>query len=341
MKNRTYLDAALKKETDTIPVWYMRQAGRSQPEYRKLKEKYSLEDIVHQPELCADVTALPVEDYGVDAAILFKDITTPFPGIGVPAYIKDGVGPIIDEPIRSMQDVLNLRPFEPEESTPFVYETIRMLSQQRLEVPLIGFVGGPFTLASYMIEGRPSKNYAKTKSLMISQPDVWHLLMDHLAEMIIKDAHAQVLAGASALQIFDSWVGNLNVQQYQLFIKPVMQKIFSSLKACQVPITLFAFGGSHLISEFKQFEINVIGLDWRLSFSEARAQGVKQTLQGNLDPAFLTCDWSELKQETTRILTEGKENGSFIFNLGHGVFPEVEPSTLRRLTDFVHDFSKN
>ena len=208
----------------------MRQAGRSQPEYRKIKEKYSLFEITHHPELCAYVTRLPVEQYNVDAAILYKDIMTPLPAIGVDVEIKSGIGPVIDNPIRTLQDVEKLGEINPEDDVPYVLETIRLLTTEQLNVPLIGFAGAPFTLASYMIEGGPSKNYNKTKAFMYAEPKAWFALMDKLADMMITYVKAQIDAGAKAVQIFDSWVGALNVADYRIFIKPVMKRIFAELR---------------------------------------------------------------------------------------------------------------
>ncbi|MER2091002.1 MAG: uroporphyrinogen decarboxylase family protein, partial [Sporosarcina sp.] len=213
--NDTLLRAARGEKIDHTPAWYMRQAGRSQPEYLKIKEKYSLEEITHQPELCAYVTKLPVDQYNVDAAILYKDIVTPLPGIGIDVKIKAGVGPVISNPIRTVQDVYNLGELSPEDDIPFVLETIKILTKEQLNVPLIGFAGAPFTLASYMIEGGPSKSYNLTKSFMVSEPEAWFALMDKLADMTITYITAQVNAGARAIQIFDSWVGALNVSDYR------------------------------------------------------------------------------------------------------------------------------
>ncbi len=224
--NDTIIKAYNGEKTDYTPAWYMRQAGRSQPEYRKLKEKYSLFEITHQPELCAYVTRLPVEQYGVDAAILYKDIMSPLPALGVDVEIKKGIGPVIDNPITNFHDVEQLGMINPERDVPYVLDTIRLLTEEQLHVPLVGFSGAPFTLASYMIEGGPSKNYSKTKALMYSQPDVWFALMDKLAEMTIAYVKAQIDAGARAVQIFDSWVGALSAEDYRYYIKPVMNRIF-------------------------------------------------------------------------------------------------------------------
>lgn len=338
--NDTLLRAARGEKTSHTPVWYMRQAGRSQPEYRALKEKYSLEEITHQPELCAYVTRLPVENYDVDAAILYKDIVTPLPGIGVDVKIKNGVGPVISNPIRSAADVERLGVLHPEEHVPYVLETIKLLTTEQLNVPLIGFAGAPFTLASYMIEGGPSKNYAKTKSFMVSEPKSWFLLMDKLADMIVVYIRAQVKAGAKAIQIFDSWVGALNAEDYRIFIKPIMTRIFGELRELGVPLIVFGVGASHLAKDWHDLPVDVVGLDWRLPIVQAENMGITKAVQGNLDPTLLLADWQVLQSRAKEILDQGMAHeGGHIFNLGHGVFPDVNPDTLKRLTAFIHEYS--
>ncbi|TKH09752.1 uroporphyrinogen decarboxylase [Peribacillus simplex] len=337
--NDTFLKAARGEKTDHVPVWYMRQAGRSQPEYRKLKEKYSLFEITHQPELCAYVTRLPVEQYDVDAAILYKDIMTPLPAIGVDVEIKSGIGPVISNPIQSLSDVEKLGELNPEKDIPYVLDTIKLLTTEQLSVPLIGFSGAPFTIASYMIEGGPSKNYNKTKAFMYTEPKAWFALMDKLADMIIIYVKSQIKAGVKAIQIFDSWVGALNVEDYRVFIKPIMTRIFSSLREENVPLIMFGVGASHLALEWNDLPIDVVGLDWRLPITEARQMGIQKTVQGNLDPALLLSSWDVIEERTKRILDQGMEQDGYIFNLGHGVFPSVNPETLKRLTAFIHEYS--
>jgi uroporphyrinogen decarboxylase len=337
--NETFLKAAKGEKTDYIPVWYMRQAGRSQPEYRKIKEKYSLFEITHQPELCAYVTRLPVENYNVDAAILYKDIMTPLPSIGVEVEIKSGVGPVIANPIRSLQDVEKLGEIDPENDIPYVLDTIKLLTQEQLTVPLIGFSGAPFTLASYMIEGGPSKNYNKTKAFMYSEPKAWFALMDKLGDMIISYVKSQIKAGARAIQIFDSWVGAVNAEDYRYFIKPIMNRIFTELKEENAPLIMFGVGASHLALEWNDLPLDVVGLDWRLPIKEAREIGIKKTVQGNLDPAILLAPWEVIEKRAKEILDQGIAHPGFIFNLGHGVFPQVNPDTLKRLTSFIHEYS--
>lgn len=336
--NDQFLKACRGEEVSHVPVWYMRQAGRSQPEYRKIKEKYSLFEITHRPELCAEVTRLPVEQYNVDAAILYKDIMTPLPAIGVDVEIKSGIGPVIDNPIRSLADVERLGEIDPAQDVPYVLDTIKLLREQ-LSVPLISFSGAPFTLASYMIEGGPSKNYYKTKAFMYSQPEAWFKLMDKLGETAIRYVKSQIAAGAQAIQIFDSWVGTLNVADYRTFVKPVMEKIFTELKEENVPLIMFGVGASHLANDWNDLPLDVVGLDWRLPIKEARARGVDKTVQGNLEPALLLAPWNVIEERTKEILDQGTETSKFIFNLGHGVFPDVNPDTLKRLTAFVHEYT--
>jgi len=337
--NDTFLRAARGEKTDYVPVWYMRQAGRSQPEYREIKKKYSLFEITHQPELCAYVTRLPVEQYNVDAAILYKDLMTPLPAIGVDVEIKSGVGPVISNPIRSFSDVERLGEINPERDVPYVFDTIKLLTEEQLSVPLIGFAGAPFTLASYMIEGGPSKNYNKTKALMYAQPDAWFALMDKLADTTITYVKSQIKAGAKAVQIFDSWVGALNVEDYRYFIKPIMHRIFTELRTENVPLIMFGVGASHLALEWHDLPIDVVGLDWRLPISQAREMGITKTVQGNLDPAILLAPWEVIEERAKVILDQGISKPGYIFNLGHGVFPDVNPETLKKLTKFVHDYT--
>ena len=338
--NDTILQAYRGKETDYTPAWFMRQAGRSQPEYLEIKKKYSLFEITHQPELSAYVTRLPVENYNVDAAILYKDIMTPLPAIGIDVEIKAGIGPVIDNPIRTFQDVEALGTINPNADIPYILDTIRILTEEQLNVPLIGFSGAPFTLASYMIEGGPSKNYHETKKLMYREPETWFLLMDKLADMIITYVEAQVEAGARAIQLFDSWVGSLNAPDYRVFIKPVMTRICSELRKLDVPLIIFGVGARHLLLEWNDLPVDVIGLDWRTSITEARNMGVTKVLQGNLDPVMLLTEWENIEKRTKKILDEGMEQGKHVFNLGHGVTPEIKPETLKKLAKLVHEYSK-
>lgn len=336
--NDTFLKACRGERTAYVPVWYMRQAGRYQPEYLKIREKYSFFEINEIPEVCAEVTRLPVEQLSVDAAILFADIMTPLKPIGVEVEIESGIGPVIANPIRSANDVERLRNLEPNEHVPFIIEAVQILREQ-LSVPLIGFAGAPFTLASYMIEGGPSKHYHKTKAFMYTQPDVWQALMKKLGDLTVTYLKAQIAAGAQAVQVFDSWVGALNDQDYRTYILPVMRNIFASLKTTGVPTIYFGVGAGHLLDEWNQLPADVLGLDWRTSIRVAREQGVGKALQGNLDPSLLLAPWEMIEERVKNILDEGMQQPGYIFNLGHGVFPDAKVATLQKLTAFVHEYS--
>ncbi|MGI1823193.1 uroporphyrinogen decarboxylase [Exiguobacterium sp. TRN 1102] len=336
--NDTILKAFKGEATDYVPVWYMRQAGRYQPEYREIKKTRSLFEITHDPELCAYVTELPVKQLGVDAAILYKDIMTPLPSMGVDVEIKSGIGPVIDNPYRTMEDVERLKPLNPEDIS-YVFDTIRLL-RERLEVPLIGFSGAPFTLASYMIEGGPSRNYHRTKALMYAEPDVWNALMEKLGDMVITYAKAQADAGIQAFQLFDSWVGTLSRQDYARYIKPTTERIFKELRSLDIPLIMHGVGASHQIEEWHDLPLDVVGLDWRLSVQEARDRGITKAVQGNLDPSFLLAPWPVIEEKVKEILDEGVKQPGYVFNLGHGVFPEVDPAVLVKLTAFIHDYSR-
>ncbi|MDU0997062.1 MAG: uroporphyrinogen decarboxylase, partial [Staphylococcus lugdunensis] len=284
---------------------------------------------------------LPVDNYQTDAAILYKDIMTPLKPIGVDVEIKSGIGPVIHNPIQSVNDVDKLTQIDPKRDVPYVLDTIKLLTQEKLNVPLIGFTGAPFTLASYMIEGGPSKNYTFTKAMMYRDEATWFALMNHLVSISIDYVVAQVEAGAELIQIFDSWVGALNVQDYKYYIKPAMQKLISGIKEKHdVPIILFGVGASHLIDEWNDLPIDVLGLDWRISIIQAQSMGISKTLQGNLDPALLLAPWPVIEERLKNILDQGLMYGKHIFNLGHGVFPEVSPDTLKRVSQFVHDYTK-
>ncbi|HJF67319.1 MAG TPA: uroporphyrinogen decarboxylase [Staphylococcus kloosii] len=340
-KNNTILNMIKGQHVDHTPVWFMRQAGRSQHEYRKLKEKYSLFEITHQPELCAYVTHLPVDNYNTDAAVLYKDIMTPLQPIGVDVEIQSGIGPVIHNPIKSLSDVEKLNDIDPKRDVPYVLDTIKLLTTEKLNVPLIGFTGAPFTLASYMIEGGPSKNYNFTKAMMYSDEQTWFALMDHLVNISISYVVAQIEAGAELIQVFDSWVGALNVQDYEYYIKPAMTKLISGIKAqYDVPVILFGVGASHLVNQWNSLPIDVLGLDWRLSIKEASDLNITKTLQGNLDPSLLLAPWDVIESRLKDILDQGMNYGQHIFNLGHGVFPEVKPETLRKVTEFVHNYTR-
>lgn len=338
----TFLQACANQPVNHVPVWYMRQAGRYQPEYRKIREKYSLVEICRHPELCAEVTKLPVTQLGVDAAILFSDIMIPIGAMGLDFEIKESIGPVIANPISSKADIERLQVFEPEEQLPHVLSTIQMLKAD-LSVPLIGFTGAPFTLASYMIEGRPSRNYIRTKQLMWSDKVLWKELLDKLGRMIVRYAKAQVAAGAAAIQLFDSWVGNLSVADYREYILPTMKDIFTELKETGVPLIYFGVQTGELLTSFAETGATVIGVDWRVPIQDARERiGYNFPVQGNLDPVLLFAPWEALERRTREILDAAMDKPGFIFNLGHGVVhnnPSVEIATLQKLTEFVHTYT--
>ena len=254
--------------------------------------------------------------------------------------IKSGIGPVIHNTIKNIQDVEKLGNIDPKRDVPYVLDTIKLLTEEKLNVPLIGFTGAPFTLASYMIEGGPSKNYNFTKAMMYSDEATWFALMDHLVDMSITYTTAQIEAGAEIIQVFDSWVGALNVQDYRYYIKPAMKKLINGIKAkYDVPVILFV-GASHLVHEWNDLPIDVLGLDWRLSIKEANDLNITKTLQGNLDPSLLLAPWEVIEARLKPILDEGLAHGKHIFNLGHGVFPQVKPETLKRITTFVHEYTQ-
>ncbi|MCU6793442.1 uroporphyrinogen decarboxylase [Paenibacillus sp. WQ 127069] len=336
----TFIKACKKQEVDTLPVWYMRQAGRYDPDYRVIKEKYSLLEICQQPELAAEVTLMPVKKLGVDAAILYSDIMNPVASIGIDFDIVKNIGPVIHNPIRSSADVEKLRPIQVEKDLSHVIKTIEILAAE-LKVPLITFAGAPFTIASYLIEGKPSKSYIRTKELMYSEPAVWFQLMDKLGDMVITYLKAHIAAGAKAVQLFDSWVGALSPKDFQHYVLPTIKRIFAELNHLDQPKIYFpGVSSGELLPLLQEVEADVIGLDWRVSVPEGRRRlGSKFAVQGNLDPYVLTAPMSVIKEQAKLIIDQGIQEPGYIFNLGHGLFPEASIDKLHELTDFVHSYS--
>ena len=323
------------ERTEEVPVWFMRQAGRCLPEYREVRERADLLEICRTPELAAAVTLMPVHRLGVDAAILFSDITVPLVAIGVELRIVPGVGPLIERPLRSKTDLLRLRPFEPEVDAPYIAEAVRMASGE-LNVPLIGFAGGPFTLASYLIEGGPSKTYLRTRSLMYSDPALWQRLTERLADIALESLRAQIRAGAAAVQLFDSWAGILGPDEYRDFVLPATRRIFSGLANEGVPRIHFGVGTGELLRLLRAAGADVVGIDWRVPLDVARARlGPDVAVQGNLDPAACLAPWARLRTRVQSVLERGGGVGH-VFNLGHGVLPQTSPETLQRIVEFVH-----
>jgi uroporphyrinogen decarboxylase len=314
----------------------MRQAGRSLPEYRAVRGSESILDVIRRPDLAAEITLQPVRRYGVDAAILYSDIVVPIAAIGFGAEVKAGVGPVVAEPFRRPADLRRLRDLEPDEDVPFVQETIAILVKE-LDVPLIGFAGAPFTLASYLVEGGPSRDHARTKALMWSDPHTWGQLVDRLAGIAAASLAAQVRAGARAVQLFDSWVGTLSPADYARFVMPATQRIFEAIAELGVPRIHFGVGTGELLGLMGACGADVVGVDWRVPLDVAASRvGADVALQGNLDPAACTAAWEVVEETARSVLAAGSRAPGHIFNLGHGVLPQTDPTILERLVALVH-----
>jgi uroporphyrinogen decarboxylase len=321
---------------DTVPVWFMRQAGRALAEYRAIRERHSFEAVVHTPELAAEVTLQPVRRYGVDAAILFSDIVTPVQGLGIGVEIAPGVGPVVERPFRTPADVDRLRPLEPDEDVPFVLDTVSLLVRE-LAVPLIGFAGAPFTLASYLIEGGPSKSYSRTKALMFGDEPTWHRLMERLADITSASLRAQVARGASAVQLFDSWAGALHPDDYERYVLPHSRRIFDELADLEVPRIHFGVATGELLALMARAGADVVGVDWRVPLDEGRRRipaGVG--FQGNLEPAVCLGPRELVEARVRDVLRRAGGRPDHVFNLGHGVLPATDPAVLERVVELVH-----
>ena len=322
---------------DRTPVWFMRQAGRYLPEYREVRGDGDILATCLHPDLVTEITLQPLRRMAVDAAILFSDIMVPLAAVGVPVRIEPGVGPVVDDPIRTVDDVRRLRPLEPETDVPHVLEAIRLLRKE-LDVPLLGFAGAPFTLASYLVEGGPSRTHERTKALMLGEPAVWDALMDALIAIVLPHLRAQADAGAQALQVFDSWVGALGPDAYERSVFPHMLRLFDGLADLGVPTIHFGVGTGELLASMRRAGGDVIGVDWRTPLDVAWDRvGPGAAVQGNLDPAVLSAPWHVVEAETDRVLAKVASRDGHIFNLGHGVPPDTDPDTLRRLVDLVHE----
>ena len=331
-----FLAACRGQRVGRVPVWFMRQAGRSLPEYRAVRERAGMLEIVRTPELAAEVTLQPVRRLGVDAAILFSDIVVPLVGIGVDLRLEPGTGPVLADPFRSAADLRRLRPLEPEADVPYMVETVRLLVKE-LDVPLIGFAGGPFTLASYLVEGGPSKTYARTKALMYGAPETWAALVDALAGIAVASLRAQVAAGAAAVQVFDSWVGALTPVDYRRFVLPASRRLFAGVADLGVPRIHFGVATGELLELLAEAGADVVGVDWRVPLDRARARlGPAVAVQGNLDPARCLAPWEEVAAGVRDVLDRNAERPGHVFNLGWGVLPETDPDVLRRIVDVVH-----
>ena len=338
--NDRFLKACRQEPVDKTPVWFMRQAGRYMPDYRALRERYSLLEICRAPELAVAVTLQPVNAIDVDAAILFSDLLIPFTPMGLDFDFVKGEGPSIAHPIRSAADVDRLRPFEPREALAHVLETIRILRVELADrVPLIGFGGAPFTLAAYAIEGGPSTTYARTKAFMYAQPRAWHRLCETFAGMIADYLAAQVEAGVQALQVFDSWAGALGRSDYREFALPHSSRIFSALRKTGVPVVHFGVGTTAILPDIAEAGGDVIGLDWRLPLDEAWfIVGHNRAVQGNLDPTRLLGPRDRLFSAADDVLRRAGGRAGHIFNLGHGVLPNTSLEHVQALAKHVHAF---
>jgi uroporphyrinogen decarboxylase len=338
-----FLAACRREPTDMTPVWFMRQAGRCLAAYRELRERYEILTLAKTPELCAQVTLMPVDELGVDGAVLFADIMLPLEGMGVSLEIQPDIGPIIHHPIRTIEDVERLRITEPEESVPFVLDAIRLVRAELADgrAAMIGFSGAPFTLACYLIEGRPSRSYAKAKTLMLREPRVWAALMDKLTEMVIRYLRAQIRAGASVVQVFDSWVGTLGPRDFQQSVLPWTRHIFESLRDASAPTIYFGTGNAALLEPMAAAGSDVLSVDWRVSLDDAWARiGFDRGIQGNLDPVRPVAGWEATDEGMRDILRRAGGRPGHVFNLGHGVLPETDPAILARLVDAVHEATR-
>jgi uroporphyrinogen decarboxylase len=314
----------------------MRQAGRSLPEYHRIREGISMLDSCTRPDLVTEITLQPLRRYHVDAAILFSDIMVPLRAVGLDIDIKPGVGPVTGRPFRDASDLARLRPLEPDD-VPYLTESVRSLVTELGGRPLIGFAGGPFTLASYLIEGGPSKNHDRTKALMYGNPGLWHGLLSALADIATSFLQVQIAAGAAAVQLFDSWVGAVSPADYRHAILPHTSRIFASLAPAGVPRIHFGVGTGELLGLLGEAGADVVGVDWRIPLDEAaRRVGPGKALQGNLDPAVLLAPWEVVAGRAREILARGRATEGHVFNLGHGVLPDTDPDILARLADLVH-----
>jgi uroporphyrinogen decarboxylase len=332
-----FVRAARRQPVPHHPVWFMRQAGRSLPEYRALREKVGMLEACRTPELITEITLQPVRRHGVDAAVLFSDIVVPLLAAGVDVDIVPGVGPVVAEPVRTAADLDRLPPLDPA-AVGYVASAVGELVRELGGTPLIGFAGAPFTLASYLIEGGPSRDHARTKALMRGEPELWAALCARLADITLAFLRVQVSAGAGAVQLFDSWAGALSLADYRRYVQPHSETVLSGLSGAGVPRIHFGVGTGELLAAMGAAGADVVGVDWRVPLDEAaRRVGPGRAVQGNLDPALLLADWPVIESAARRILAEGSAAPGHIFNLGHGVLPETPPDVLTRLVGLIHE----
>ncbi|MGC5017654.1 uroporphyrinogen decarboxylase [Micromonospora sp. DT47] len=334
-----FVRACRREPGPHTPVWFMRQAGRSLPEYREIRANVGMLESCRRPELVAEITLQPVRRHRVDAAILFSDIVVPVAAAGVDLDIVPGTGPVVAEPVRTAEDVERIRPIGRDDVS-YVDEAVRLLVAELGDTPLIGFAGAPFTLASYLVEGGPSRTHAKTKALMYGQPELWHALCARLAEVTLAFLRVQVDAGVSAVQLFDSWAGALSEADYRRYVLPHSTAVLAGLADAGVPRIHFGVGTVELLGAMGEAGTEVVGVDWRTPLDVAtRRIGADKAVQGNLDPAVLLAPWSVVETEVRRILEQGRAAPGHVFNLGHGVLPETDPDVLTRVVALVHEVS--
>ena len=336
-----YLAAAGGRKPSRVPVWFMRQAGRSLPEYRALRAKNTMMQACFDAELITEITLQPVRRHGVDAAILFSDIVVPLRASGIELDIVPDVGPVIDHPVRSIADVRAMKPLEPQQVAP-VMEAVSLLVSELGDVALIGFAGAPFTLASYLVEGGPSRHHERTKAMMLGEPDTWHALMTTLTDVTIVFLQAQVTAGVDAIQVFDSWAGTLSLADYRSYVLPHSTRVFSALAGAGVPMTHFGVGTAELLGAMGEAGATVVGVDWRTSLTDAAARVQPGTaLQGNLDPVVLLAGWPVVEPAVRAVVEDGRRAvdagaAGHVFNLGHGVLPSTDPGVITDVVALVH-----
>lgn len=333
----SFVRACRGLSVDHTPVWFMRQAGRSLPEYNEVKGDRSILDVVTMPELAAELTLQPVQRYGVDAAIFYSDIVVPARAIGFGIEIHPGTGPMAEHPFRSEADLDRLRGFDPAEHAPYVAETIKILVSELGDTPLIGFAGAPFTVASYLIEGQPSRTYEKTKAMMHGDPELFASLMDTLADMALASLRDQVTAGASAVQLFDSWAGALSPGDYERFVLPHSRKVLEGVADLDVPRIHFGVGTGELLALMGSAGADVVGVDWRVPLDLARERVPDKAVQGNLDPAVTFAGWEPTLVAVDDVVARNAGRTGHVFNLGHGVLPNTDPGILAQIVDHVHE----
>jgi uroporphyrinogen decarboxylase len=328
--------AARLEPTERTPVWFMRQAGRSLPEYREIRKTHTLFEVCREPELCAEVTLQPVRRHDVDAAVMFADIMLPLLGMGVDVELVENVGPVIADPIRTRAQVDALRIPEPEDSVPFILDAVTIVRRElRTDQAVIGFCGGPFTVAGYLVEGKPSREFLTVKRLMYAEPELWHALMEKLADAFSRYVQGKVRAGADVIQLFDSWVGALSPADYEEFVQPYSARILASV---DVPTIHFGTGTATLLAQMAAAGGDVIGLDWRIPLDWGwNVVGESRGVQGNLDGALLLGPWERVERATLDVLARAAGRPGHVFNLGHGVVPATDPDVLGRLRAFVHE----